>query len=89
MNNPLSFQNVIRIEGQDNNVADFISQIARGDGFDSLGNQAFISVEMFGLEGNNPRWLGAELTTIGDRLYNESLDKFRIRFPNINAEVSE
>lgn len=87
MNNTLAFQNVISIEGQDNNVADFITQITNGDGLESLGNQKFVSVQMFGSESDNPRWLGAELVVLGDRLTNGALDEFRVRFPNINAEV--
>lgn len=88
-NNTIAFQNVIRIEGQDNNVADFITHITQENGLESLPNQKFISVEMFGSESDNPRWLGAELVVLGDRLTNLALDEFRVRFPNINAEVSE
>jgi hypothetical protein len=84
----MEFHNTIKIEGQDNNVADVIDKITVGTSdFMKVYRQRFIGAEMYGL-GDNPRWFGVELYTMGDRLNNNLLDDFRREFPNVNAEVS-
>lgn len=83
----IQFHNTIKIEGQDNNVSDVIEKIMMGNSeFMSVHRQSYIGGEMYGL-GDNPRWYGMDIYTMGDSLNNSRLDDFRREFPNVNAEV--
>jgi hypothetical protein len=81
--------NVITIEGQDNNVAEVIDTLVNNkSGFMNSQAQKYVGAELYGLT-DNPRWFGADLFTEGSKLDNVLLDEFRKEFPNVNAEVAE
>ena len=81
--------NVIKIEGQDNNVAEVIDTlINKKSKFMDAQGQQYLGSELYGLT-DNPRWFGADIKTEGSKLDNIKLDGFRKEFPNVNAEVAE
>lgn len=82
-------QNIIKIEGQDNNVSNVIDALTQNKSvFMDTHEQTYLGAEVYGLT-DNPRWFGADLMTEGDKLDNVKLDMFRKEFPNVNAEVDE
>jgi hypothetical protein len=83
------YNTTIKIEGQDNNVADVITAIeTRQCSFVKEQQLVYLGAEMYGL-GNNPRWFGVDINFLGEPLDNKVLDSFRQEFPNVNAEVAE
>lgn len=88
MNKPLTFANIIKIEGQDNNISAVLDSVVEGTSksLQSL-EQKLAGLEMFPI-GDNPRWFGASIYTTGNLLDNRQLDEFRMEFPNVDAEVS-
>jgi hypothetical protein len=80
---------LIKIEGQDNNVAEVIDTLQAGKSLFFLGSTTkYVGVELYGLT-DNPRWFGADIHLTGDTVSQKQLDLFRIEFPNVNAEVAE
>jgi hypothetical protein len=80
-------KNLIKIEGQDNNVSWVVERlIAQRSIFMSSYGQTYSGAEIYGLT-DNPRWFGADLFVEGSKLDNVMLDDFRKEFPNVNAEV--
>jgi hypothetical protein len=82
-------KNLIKIEGQDNNVAEVIDTLTgKKSKFMDAQGQQYLGSELYGLT-DNPRWFGADIKTEGSKLDNIKLDGFRKEFPNVNAEVAE
>ena len=89
MRRVMANKTLIKIEGQDNNVAEVIDTlINKKSEFMNSQAQQYVGAELYGLT-DNPRWFGADLFVEGVKLDNIKLDEFRKEFPNVNAEVAE
>jgi hypothetical protein len=84
------FKSIIKIEGQDNNVAHVLTILKNNQSiFMSFSDRILEAVEMYGL-GNNPRWFGADIQIMTyEKMTEEALESFRREFPNVNAEVAK
>jgi hypothetical protein len=89
MRRVMAHKTLIKIEGQDNNVAEVIDALQDGKNFFAVGSdRKYVGAELYGLT-DNPRWFGADIYLLGDVISQKDLDLFRIEFPNVNAEVVE